>query len=83
MARFADASNPETARDLMEFVLRPEVQGVVAEKNVQFPAIENAELSEEFAEVAYIPSDPVTFTYDELAGNLDGWIEDWARQIVQ
>ncbi|MFO7927731.1 MAG: thiamine ABC transporter substrate-binding protein [Halobacteriota archaeon] len=82
MARFADAPNPDAARDLMEFMLRPDVQGVIAEKNVQFPAVEDAELDEEFDAVAHVPPEPVTFGYDELAGNLDGWIEAWARQIV-
>ena len=83
MARFADAPTPEVAQDLMEFMLRPEVQGVIAEKNVQFPAVDDADLDEEFASLAHVPPEPVTFGYDELAGNLDGWIEDWARQIVE
>mgnify|MGYP002761043713 FL=1 len=83
MARFADAPNPEAARDLMEFMLRPDVQGVIAEKNVQFPAVSDAELDDEFEQFAYVPPEPVTFGYDDLAGNLDGWMEDWARQIVQ
>ena len=83
MARFADAPNPDGAQDLMEFMLRPDVQGVIAEKNVQFPAVNDAELDEEFDELAHVPPEPVTFGYDDLAGNLDGWIEDWAQQIVQ
>jgi len=82
MARFADAPNPEAARDLMEFMLRPDSQGTIAERNVQFPAVEDAELSEEFDAVAHVPPEPVTFGYDELAGNLEGWIEEWARQVV-
>jgi thiamine transport system substrate-binding protein len=82
MARFADASSPEAARDLMAFVLQPDVQGVIAERNVQFPAVDDAELDPEFAELAHVPPEPVTFGYDELAGNIDGWIEEWARQIV-
>ncbi|TKR26148.1 thiamine ABC transporter substrate-binding protein [Natronomonas salsuginis] len=82
MARFADAPNPDAARELMEFMLRPDVQGVIAQKNVQFPAVADADLDEEFDAVAHVPPEPVTFGYDELAGNLDGWIEAWARQIV-
>jgi thiamine transport system substrate-binding protein len=82
MARFADASAPEAARELMAFMLQPDVQGVIAERNVQFPAVDDAELDPEFAELAHVPPEPVTFGYDELAGNLEGWIEDWARLIV-
>ena len=25
---------------------------------------------------------PVRFGYDELAGNLEGWVEEWARQVA-
>lgn len=82
MARFAGASNPTAAAALMEFMLRPEVQGEIAMRNVQFPAVDDAELDEEFEQYAHVPPEPVTFTYDELAGNLEGWIEDWARQIA-
>jgi thiamine transport system substrate-binding protein len=64
-------------------MLRPGVQGEIAEKNVQFPAVSDAELSDEFDELAHVPPEPVTFGYDELAGNLETWVEDWARQIVQ
>jgi len=83
MARFADAADPEAARDLMEFVLTPEAQGQIAEKNVQYPAVDDAELDEEFAELAKEPPEPVSFGYDALAGNLETWVDDWARQVAQ
>lgn len=83
MARFADSDEPEAARDLMEFVLTPDAQAEIAQRNVQFPAVDDAELDEEFAELAKEPPEPVSFGYEELAGNLDGWVEDWARQVVQ
>jgi thiamine transport system substrate-binding protein len=83
MARFADAASPEAARELMAFVLTPEAQGQIAEKNVQFPAVDDADLDEGFAALAHEPPEPVSFGYEELAGNLEGWIDDWARQVVQ
>ena len=67
----------------MEFVLTPEAQGQIAEKNVQYPAVDDAELDEEFAELAKEPPEPVSFGYDALAGNLETWVDDWARQVVQ
>lgn len=82
MARFTD-SESEAAVELMEFMLRADSQGEIAERNVQFPAVDDAELDPEFAELAHEPPEAVTFTYEELAGNLDDWVEDWARQIVQ
>jgi thiamine transport system substrate-binding protein len=83
MARFADAGDPEATRAFMEFVLTPEAQGQIAQKNVQFPAVDDADLDEEFEQFAHVPPEPVTFTYQELAGNLEGWVEDWARQIPE
>ncbi|MFW5964729.1 MAG: thiamine ABC transporter substrate-binding protein, partial [Natronomonas sp.] len=70
MARFVDAPDADAATDFMEFMLQPEVQGVIAERNVQFPAVDDAEVDEEFSSLAHVPPEPVTFGYDELAGNL-------------
>lgn len=83
MARFAATDNAEAARQLMEFILTPEAQGQIAEKNVQYPAVDDAKLDEEFAQLAHEPPEPVSFGYDDLAGNLETWVDDWARQVVQ
>ena len=82
MARFVDAAEPDLAREFFGFVLRPEVQAEIAVRNVQFPATETAELPEEFARYAKEPSEPVTFTYDALKGNLSDWTDAWARQFA-
>lgn len=82
MAIFSDASDPELARDFLEFILRPEIQGEIAQRNVVFPATENAELPSLYSSLAKEPAEPVTFSYDELQGSLDGWLTEWERQIV-
>lgn len=82
MARFTDADQPELARQFMDFVLQPEHQAEVAQRNVQFPAVTDAELDESFSQYAYEPPEAVTFSYDQLKGNVEGWIDDWARQVV-
>jgi thiamine transport system substrate-binding protein len=82
MARFADADNPELARLFMEFVLEEEPQKEVAVRNVQFPAVEGVEPGGDFGQYALEPPEPVTYGYDELAGNVSDWIEDWAREVV-
>lgn len=85
MAQFANSDSPELARSFMEFMLRPEVQAEIAVRNVAFPAITDAEFGEEHAEYeqyAQVPPEAVSFSYDELRGNLQGWIEDWSRQIA-
>ena len=82
MAIFDGSSNAEAAREFMSFVLRPEVQGEIAVQNVQFPATETAEVPSDYAELAKEPPEPVTFTYEELEGQVSGWIEDWERQFA-
>ena len=82
MAQFADADNPELARRFMEFVLTSEAQAEIATRNVQFPAVEGVDPGGDFGEYALEPPEPVTFSYDELSGNVSGWIEEWARQIA-
>ncbi len=82
MALFSDAQRPDLARDFMEFILRPDVQGEIAEQNITFPATENAEVSDLYNELAKVPEEPVTFTYEDLQGSLSEWIEDWERQFA-
>ena len=85
MAQFAGTDSPTLAASFMEFMLRPEVQAQIAVRNVAFPAVTNAEFGEENAEYeqyAQVPPEAVSFTYDELKGNVQGWIEEWSRQIA-
>jgi thiamine transport system substrate-binding protein len=49
---------------------------------VQLPATDHAELDEEFDQYAHEPEEAVVFSYDELSGNLDGWVDKWAREIA-
>ncbi|MEF8779297.1 MAG: thiamine ABC transporter substrate-binding protein [Haloferacaceae archaeon] len=82
MAVFADATEPELAREFLSFLLRPEIQGEIARRNVQFPAVDDADLPEDYAQYAHEPPTPVTFGYDELADGLEGWISGWERQFA-
>ncbi|WP_275883526.1 thiamine ABC transporter substrate-binding protein [Halorhabdus sp. BNX81] len=82
MALFTDADAPDLARTFMDFMLSPVAQAEIAVRNVQFPAVEGVDPGAEFSQYAYEPSEPVTFSYDELSGNVEGWIEDWRREIA-
>jgi len=82
MARFADADNPDLARSFMEFMLRSDVQGEIATRNVAFPAVTDAEVPEDYSQYAQEPPEAVTFTYDELRGNVEGWIDQWEREFA-
>ncbi|MFW6317049.1 MAG: thiamine ABC transporter substrate-binding protein [Halorubrum sp.] len=82
MAVFADADEPDLAREFMSFMLEPDVQGQIAERNVAFPATDTATLPDDYAELAQEPAEPVTFTYDELQGSVGEWIDAWERQYA-
>ena len=82
MAQFADADNPELAREFMSFMLSEKAQAEIATRNVQFPAVEGVDPGGDFGEFALEPPEAVTYSYDDLVGNVSGWINDWARQIV-
>ncbi|RQH00071.1 thiamine ABC transporter substrate-binding protein [Natrarchaeobius oligotrophus] len=84
MAVFEATENAEVAYAFFDFVLSNEAQAEIAERNVQFPAVESeyVDLDDEFDEYAHVPPEAVTVGYDELRGTLDGWVDDWAREIA-
>ncbi len=82
MAVFRDASEPDLGRRFMDFLLSPEAQSEIPVRNVQFPATTHADLPDDFDRFAKQPPEPVTFSYEELQGNVEGWIDDWAREIA-
>lgn len=84
MAVFADTddAHAELAHEFFDFVLSSEAQGQIATLNVQFPATDNADLDEEYEEFAQEPPESVFLDYEDLQGNLEGWVEEWAREIA-
>jgi thiamine transport system substrate-binding protein len=82
MALFESADNPQLGRRFMEFVLTERAQSKIAVKNVQFPAVRGVTPSKEFAKYAKEPPEVVTHSYDELAGNVETWVEEWSRLVA-
>ena len=82
MARFADSDAPRLAEAFMEFMLRPETQAGIAQRNVAFPVIDDAPLPEDYGQYAKEPPESVTFTYDELEADLATWTDEWARRFA-
>lgn len=82
MAKFSSTENDDLANAFLEFMLSKRAQEEIAVRNVQFPATDWAEPGEEFEKYAFTPEETVTFTYDQLKGNLNGWVDDWAKQIA-
>ena len=82
MSVFEGTDTPELARSFLEFMLRPDVQGEIAQRNVAFPATTTADLPDSFATYAKEPPEGVTFTYDALRDSLSTWTEAWERQFA-
>ncbi|RKD94985.1 thiamine ABC transporter substrate-binding protein [Halopiger aswanensis] len=84
MAIFEDSDNADLANAFFDFVLSNEPQAEIAQRNVQFPAVadDHVDLDEEFDQYAHVPPEPVTVGYDRLRGNLDQWVDDWAREFA-
>ena len=82
MARFAAGTNDELAYEFMDFILEPEVQAVIAERNVTGPVNTETELPEVYEEYAVDPEEPVFFGYEELEDNLSTWLRNWEREVT-
>ncbi|NHN46206.1 thiamine ABC transporter substrate-binding protein [Halostella sp. JP-L12] len=81
-AVFADSDAPALGFEFVDFLLSAEAQSEIAVRNVQLPATDHADLPEEFDRYAHEPEEAVVFSYEELQGNVDGWVDDWAREIA-
>ncbi|MFC6768435.1 thiamine ABC transporter substrate-binding protein [Natrinema soli] len=84
MGIFEGATDVDLAYDFLDFALSSEAQAEIAQRNVQFPAVaeEHVDLDEEFDRYAHRPPETVAFSYDELQGNLGGWVESWGREFA-
>jgi thiamine transport system substrate-binding protein len=81
-ARFADTDRPELGRTFIEFLLQPDVQAEISQRNVALPVVDNATLPPDYEELVHRPAEPVSFDEERLAKNLDTWVDEWSRQIA-
>jgi len=81
-APFTGTDNLGLATEFIDFVLRPEIQAEIAQRNVALPAVDNAELPADYYDLVYEPEEIVSFDYDQLEGNVESWLDDWSRQIA-
>ena len=82
MAKFVDTEYPDLCDRFMEFVLDPEIQREIGVRNVTMPIVDNASLPPDVADLVYEPETPVSFSYDELRGDLSTWLDEWGKQIA-
>jgi thiamine transport system substrate-binding protein len=77
------AENPDLARAWVDFVLSETFQEDIPLHMFVFPANENAELPEVFAEFAIIPENPVSVAYLTIETNREAWIDAWTETVLQ
>jgi len=72
---------PELAHALLNLVLEPEVQSLLATTNWMFPANREAPLDPTFEQYAVLPPHPVWLPSEEIEANDARWLREWARVI--
>lgn len=70
---------PESAGELIDYMLSVEFQEQIPLTWFVFPANQDAELPQEFIDHTIIPDDPARLPADEIADNRDRWIDEWVE----
>jgi len=71
------SEHPQSAGELIDFMLSVEFQEGIPETWFVFPANQNAELPQTFVDHTIIPDDPTELDPDLIAENRDRWIDEW------
>lgn len=68
---------PDSAGDLVDFMLSEEFQAGIPLSWFVFPANQATPLPQEFVDHTTIPSNPTRLAADYIAQNRDAWIDEW------
>lgn len=71
------AANPDGGRELIEFLLSPEVQASLPESMYVFPVRDDVELPRDWAKFAVQPDEPLTLDPGEITENRERWLREW------
>lgn len=72
------ADNPEGGKELIEFLVGPEVQAALPESMFVFPVADGVKLPAEWARFAEQPSEPHELDPADVAGNRETWLREWS-----
>jgi thiamine transport system substrate-binding protein len=75
----AGADNTEGGRDLVEWLVSPEVQAALPESMFVFPVADGVELPAEWARFAERPTDPFSVDPAEVTANREEWLREWGE----
>ncbi len=68
---------PDSAGELIDFMLSAEFQEGIPLTWFVFPANSEADLPRDFIEHTTIPENPTRFSAERIAESRDGWIDEW------
>jgi len=72
------AANPEGGREVIEFLLSPEVQAALPDSMYVFPVVDGVELPAEWARFAVRPDDAYEVDPAEVADRREEWLTTWS-----
>lgn len=78
-----NATNPEGARQFVDFMLSPAFQEDLPLNMFVFPVRENIALPEIFAELAQIPERPAALAPSDIEANREDWIQAWSEVMLR
>ena len=73
----AGAVNPEGARQVVEFLLSPEVQQAIPDSMYMFPVRDDVDLPTDWEKYADQAADPIVMDPAEIADNREQWLTQW------
>jgi thiamine transport system substrate-binding protein len=77
------ASNPDGARELVDFLLSTRFQEDVPLSMYVFPVDPLAELPPEFYDFAVVPEKPLQLPPAKIEANRDRWIKEWTAIVLR
>ena len=75
----AGAQNPDGARQVLEWLLSPEVQAALPDSMYVFPVADGTELPAAWSSYAVRPDEPVALDPAETAARRDEWLQEWTE----
>jgi thiamine transport system substrate-binding protein len=75
----AGAENPEGGRELVEWLVSPEVQAALPENMYVFPVADGVELPTEWAKFAERPTDPYEVDPADVTASREEWLREWGE----
>ena len=76
------ASNPDGARQFIDFLLSAEVQAAIPDAMYMYPVDDDVQLPEAWAEFAPLATDPIQVAEEEISANRDDWLETWTEHVI-